>query len=358
MTQLRRNVILLALLGVFILAVLVAVPIIMGPENKLPADPPPEEPSVFARGLVDVISRVGLPVPKAQGIIAKINVEEGAEVKAGDPILELDQTVQKIQLKKAEAQLAAARQKLEQAKLLPNKRREELVQLDKALEIAETTLQGAKKFLEETKRLVKSRLKTDADVEQAEDQVKIAELNVERAKSARDAYKENDPTRFQIDEAEALYEAAEQEVKAARQMLENYVLRAPVDGYIENLNVRVGDPFPPVVPMTASKPPVVFLPHEGLLVRAELDQDRASMVKTGMRVTLQNYGQIDGPKWSGTVERLGRMYRRRQSVLLEAEMVNDARVLECVIKVDPEAEKDLLLGQQLRVQIHTGGDRP
>jgi len=351
MITLKRNTILLVALAVIVLAVFVSVPFMIGPHNNAPADVAPPEPSVFARGLVDVASRVGTPMPKVTGIVAAIHVQEGAEMKTGDPILTLDDTVARIQLAKAEAQLQAAKQKMEQAKLLPKKREAELAQLKSLAESAETTLSMTRSAYEETKRLhERSNLKSAAEVKAAQDQMKLAEHALERAKDAFESLRDNDVTQLQIKEANETFRAAELEVDAAKKTLENFILRAPKDGYVERLNVSLGDSFPPVIP---NQPPILFLPKEGLIVRAELDQDRASRVKPGMKVSLQNYGEINAPKWTGTVERLGRMYRRRQSVLLEPEMVNDARVLECVIKIDPEAEKDLRLGQQLRVQIHT-----
>jgi multidrug resistance efflux pump len=351
MPQVKRSTALLVALGVIIILATVSGAFLMkGQPEAPPPEPEQSERSVYARGLVDCISRVSMPMPKVPGIVVSVEVKEGDEVKAGQPILKLNDKTAKLKLGEAESLLKAARHKLEQAELLPKKQQAEINQLEKAVELANSLVEQAKLALTAKESAFKAKLIQEEEVKAAAEAVKQAKIAQERAKQALTDLKDSKLVEKQIEEAKAQFKAAELSFEAAQENLESFVLRAPKDGYIERIEFGIGDSFPPVIP---NRPPILFLPKEGLIVRAELDQDRALSVEKGMKVTLQNYSDLNSKKWTGTVVRLGRMFRRRQSVLLEPEMVNDARVLECVIEVDPEAEKVLKLGQQLRVQIHT-----
>ena len=58
-------------------------------------------------------------IPKGSGRVEKLYVDVGAAVKAGDPIADLDRTTAQLQVKQAEAGLAAARAKLAQMEAGP-----------------------------------------------------------------------------------------------------------------------------------------------------------------------------------------------------------------------------------------------
>ncbi len=120
---------------------------------------------------------------KTSGQVKKMNFEEGAQVKAGDLLIELDHDLLDIQLREAEAGIDFANAQLN---LLRS---------------------GARK----------------EDIRTAQEQVNQAEVNMENAKKDRDRfsemYNQNAATKQQYDEMNAKYEVTVTQYNSARQNL-------------------------------------------------------------------------------------------------------------------------------------------
>ena len=95
------------------------------PENKFIAPPPPEisvalplkqslVPFTQQTGNTQAFNSVDL-VARVEGFLIKIGYEDGAVVKKGDLLFEIDPTTYIAQVKQAEAQLAATQAQLVQA---------------------------------------------------------------------------------------------------------------------------------------------------------------------------------------------------------------------------------------------------
>jgi len=104
---------------------------------------------------------------------------------------------------------------------------------------------------------------------------------------------------------------------------------------------------------TPHQPSIYFVPDgKPLIVRAEVEQEFADLVKQGMTVQIYDDSRGQGPRWTGKVETVSNWFTHRRSVMLEPLQYNDVRTLECIIQIDPrkKGEKEPLIGQRVRVR--------
>src|SRR5207302_71228 len=96
------------------------------------------------------------------------------------------------------------------------------------------------------------------------------------------------------------------------------------------------------------QPAVLFCPDTPRLVRAEIDQEFASLVAVGQSAVIEDDTQ-PGISWRGTVLRLSDWYTQRRSVVLDPLQFNDVRTIECLISLD--GGQVPRIGQRMRVRI-------
>ena len=122
-------------------------------------------------------------------------------------------------------------------------------------------------------------------------------------------------------------------------------MKAPFDGRVIALNIRVGEQFGPSL-FPGSQPPIVFCPEGELIARVEVDQERAYLVKPGQTVTLHDKSPSRKQQLTGTVERVARILRPRRGSAFEPDQMNDTRTCECIIRIKPDPFR-FLIGQQM-----------
>lgn len=120
-------------------------------------------------------------VPKLPGRAVRVLADVGDVVKAGQPLLELDQSDLKAQLKQAEAGLAAAQARL--AQLKAGARAEEVDQAEAAFAQAKAGLQGAQRGLENARRMYQERTATVQALNAADTQVQVTQAQYESAQA-------------------------------------------------------------------------------------------------------------------------------------------------------------------------------
>ncbi|NLG84232.1 MAG: efflux RND transporter periplasmic adaptor subunit [Firmicutes bacterium] len=120
-------------------------------------------------------------VPKFAGRVVRVLAEVGDFVKVGQPLVELDQTDLRAQLKQAEAGLAAARARLAQVKA--GARPEETEQAEAALAQAKASFLGAQRALENARRMYQERTSTAQALSSAKTQVEVTKAQWEAAQA-------------------------------------------------------------------------------------------------------------------------------------------------------------------------------
>jgi multidrug resistance efflux pump len=313
-----------------------------GPAAPLPADPAPHV--VMCFGDVDVDGGVTPLSPAAAGRVEEVLVRDGQAVAKGAVLLRLDDRAARLRVSQAEIDLRAAREQREQAAKAPAQHRARLEQQQGVVRAAEHRLAAARQVLERKKELERAKWLAAREVGAAEEEVGAAEAAaaVERARLSE--LQLADPE-AQLRRAEADVEAKEAQLALARQALDDCALTAPAAGTVLRVLVGVGAFLGP----QTKEPPVLFCPAGPRLVRAEVPQEFARGLKAGQRATVRD-DSSDGPAWVGRVVRLSDWYARRRAVLPEPGQPSDARMLECLIELQPSDEV-ARIGQRMRVEI-------
>lgn len=302
---------------------------------------------VVCTGRVDAPQMVISLDPAQAGRVTEVRVKEGAEVQKGDVILKLDDWLAQHRLKQADAAVSAAtidrdRVKAE-AERFPDQvkmRRamvaaagEQVTAAEKNLE-ARRALSGLQKPGEAEIAGMEAMIRQLRELKKAEE-IGLAQLE----KAEKDQF-----AQYAVRAAEARLAAAVADKELAQKSVDECVLKAPADGVILRLQASVGGNLAP-----GYIPAVVFAPAGKRVVRAEVDQEYLAKVKAGQVVEIQDESRLDSPTWKGKVTRVSKWVAQRRTLILEPGEINDVRTLEAV--VEPDDDKDLVIGQRMRITI-------
>jgi RND family efflux transporter MFP subunit len=184
--------------------------------------------------------------PDIAGKVARIYVSEGEKVRKGQLLTELDTESTRLQLKQAEAALAAAKANLE----------------------------DARRNLERMERLFKEKA--------------VSDQQYEKAKLAFDA-------------AQAQKDQAEAGVNLAKHNLEVSIMRAPFDGVIASKNLDEGDVINPMMGgFSASSSVLVLVDYSKIKVRFDVTPSDVVRIIKGQRVYLESY-TLPGQQFEGEI---------------------------------------------------------
>lgn len=263
-----------------------------------PVSPPPVSPalkpfpkSIGASGLVESLrENTAVGVPQA-GLVRELHVKVWSRVKAGDILLALD-----------DRDLAAARSPLEAQ-----------------VRVAEAQLARLQDQLSRWQAVADARVLARDDVRNRELDVRVAEAQLD---AARAALAQNTLLR------------------------ERLVVRAPIDGTVLQVNVRVGESL---VPGSAT-PPLVLGNIDEVQVRADVDEQLAPRVREGAKAV----GYIKG----APAEAIPLTFVRVEPYVIPKRSLTgasiervDTRVLQVIYRFPVSPDRRIYVGQQLDVFI-------
>jgi HlyD family secretion protein len=306
--------------------------------------PAPAEPVLVCFGCVDGAAGVAALAPLVPGRVTRVAVQENEAVKAGAVLIDLDDRLARFRLQQAEANLAAAREQFSQALKLPRQQQSKRAQQRAVIEAVQHRVTGARAILARKRRQVEKGLLslTEADVAESLLHESEALLQVETDKLGE--LELNDPEAG-VQLARAELDAKRAQLDQARIGVEEYALKAPVDGTVLRVLVGPGD----VVGVQPKQPAVLFCPSGRRIVRAEVEQEFARTVAIGQAASIRDDSSAGG-SWAGRVVRISDWYTQRRSVLPEPLQFNDARTLECIVELDA-GQEPLRIGQRVRVTL-------
>lgn len=280
-------------------------------------------------------SRVG-------GRVLRVHVEEGQAVRAGDKLVELEPYQLEELLAEAESQLAraaAVRDKLKAGfrteeiaqakahydqlaavleKLTNGPRKEDIAAAQAQFELAESQFELAKTNHTRAETLFAAKTNTQADLDQAVNELRLARANREvrseelnklqrgtRPEELAEAAAQLDEANQvwllrksgyrveEIAEAEAAAAAAEANKQAMRRQVEELVIKAPIDGTIEALELRPGDL------VGANAPVISLMDASRFWIRAYVPENRLAL-KIGQQVAV-TIDSFPGERLKGTI---------------------------------------------------------
>ncbi len=300
---------------------------------------PPEVPVAKAvrETIVSTISTNGKVEPiewgtaraERPGVVQKIYVHRGQQVKAGGPLVVLD-------TRQAAADLAGAAARVHEAQaaqqvLSQGGRTVDSADIDANLSRAHLDLSTAQRELDTLTRLQARQAATRKEVQDAQEHVNQLQLQIQsldRRRAALVSQPDRAAADARVREAEASEAAAQSNVAMA-------IVRAPVSGTVYQFDLQIG----------------VFLQAGDLVANiGRLDRVRVSVyvdepdlgrVGIGMPVTI-SWDAMPGRRWTGAVDRLP-----TQIVPLGTRQVGE---VGCVIE-NPDG--DLLPGTNVDVEIQS-----
>jgi len=236
--------------------------------------------------------------PKITGYVARRNVEENQHVKAGDPLITIDDGDYRIALDQAESQIEVQKKSLDRILAQTDAARAVLGQADAAKASAVAAADNAVRAADRATQLLKTKVATQAQVDDASTAVE----QTKAALAGADAQIES--AKASIGVLDAQYQEAQSALrnlelardKAARD-LSFTVLRAPYDGVVGNFAVEQGDLVAPGQRLA------VVVPMNKLYVVANFKETQLGHLVPGEKVRL-TVDAIDGAEFEGTVSSL------------------------------------------------------
>lgn len=355
----RLTTLLLPIIAIGMLAL--AIHHVLSADQPMPPLPPPATPartpftsSVAATGITEAQTEniaVGSALP---GIVLEVFVptdKVGAQVKAGDPLFRVDDRRLKAQLAMAEAKLAAAQAQVAKLDAMP--RPEELPASLARVATAKANAAQAEDEFRRQQTLRNRGVATDQEIITARLKHEASRHEIDRAEAE---HRLLEAGAWEPDKAiaRAAVAQAEAERDDIRVELDRTLVRAPVDGQVLQVNVRVGE-----FVSNQTNQTYVMLGNLGRMhVRADVDENDIARLDFHAAAVASVRGNA-GETFPLRFVRVEPYVIAKRSLTGDNTERIDTRVLQVIFAIDPP-RKDVFVGQQVDVFIEEPppGEKP
>jgi HlyD family secretion protein len=317
-----------------------------GPTAEPIVEPPTRPLSVkmiAGSGLVEARREnipIGVNIP---GVVTEVFVKKGEKVKLGAPLFKTDDREFKSMLAVREAELASSKAQLH--KLIASPRPEDVPPARAAAEEAEARMADAEAALARTERLFQRQMIAASDYDKDRYAFYAAKATYAKAKADLEkilagSWKED------IEIARAAVQLAQSQVESIRTSLERLVVRAPMDGEVLQLNVRLGQ----FAATTWKEPMIVLGDSKRLHVRIDIDEPELLYFSKGAEAiaTLKGRPNVRFPLKFVYVEPY---VIPKQSLTGNNSERVDQRVLQVIYELPDDRPLDVYIGQQMDVYM-------
>ena len=317
-----------------------------GPTAEPIVEPPSRPTSVkmiAGSGLVEARREnipIGVNIP---GVVIEVFVKKGEKVHAGAPLFRTDDREFRSMLAVREAELASSKAQLH--KLIASPRPEDIPPAKAAAEEAEARMADAEAALARTERLFQRQMIAASDYDKDRYAFYAAKATYAKAKADLEkilagSWKED------IAIARAAVQLAESQVESIKISLERLIVRAPMDGEVLQLNVRLGQ----FAAMTWKEPMIVLGDSKRLHVRIDIDEPELLYFSKGAEAiaTLKGRPNIRFPLKFVYVEPY---VIPKQSLTGNNSERVDQRVLQVIYELPEDRQMDVYIGQQMDVYM-------
>jgi HlyD family secretion protein len=210
-----------------------------------PAFSPPTNPytqGIYAEGIVESDQPSGENIniyPEVPGTVKSVLVAEGQQIKKGQELLVIDDSVQRATVEQQESQAQAAHTLLDELRAQP--RKENLDVAMAQIEAAQASLKTAQDALLKQQgayELNPKSISKDA-LDSAANVASVAKANLAVAQKQYDLIKAGAWV-YDINNQEKTYNALQKALTSSTALLTKYTLRAPRDGVVMAVNVSPG----------------------------------------------------------------------------------------------------------------------
>lgn len=314
--------------------------------------------AIYAEGIVESAQTSGENInmyPEVAGTVKEILVGEGQQVKAGDPLLRLDDSIQRATAEQQGAQAAAARALLTELKAEPRKETldvaaAQVVSAEASLKTAQDTYQKDNTAYQMDPRSVSK----DA-LDSAANAVSVATANLDVAVKQYDLTKAGAWV-YDIQNQERQTTAFEQAHAASSALLGKYTLRAPRDGVVLSINTIVGNYASPqgsYDAYTQGADPVIILGTSpaSLNVRCYVDEILVPRLPAGSKMKAQMSIRGSNVKIPLEFVRVQPLVSPKIELSDQRQERVDVRVLPVIFKIAQPANANLYPGELVDVYI-------
>jgi multidrug resistance efflux pump len=319
------------------------------PPELTPPVPPARTPfgqTVAGAGIVEASTEnisIGSALP---GVVVEVFVpveKVGSQVKAGDPLFRVDDRALKATLRLQEANLQAAQAQLTKLEAMP--RPEEVPPSDAKVRVAEALVAMQFDLSERATRLSPSGAMAVEDVQQRKLSLEQARRQLLQAKTENDLLKAG---AWQPDKeiARASIAQAAAQIEQTRVELERSIVRAPIDGEVLQVNVRLGE----FVGAPPSQALVLLGDSHKLHVRVDVDEHDVPRFKQGTSAWASLRGN-PAAKYPLQFMRVEPFVVPKKSLTGDNTERVDTRVLQVIYAIDMKDKPRVYVGQQMDVFI-------
>ena len=305
---------------------------------------------------------VGQVTPLIAGPVAKVLVRETEQVKAGQPLVVLDDADARIGVEQAEAALGQATRKVQGYGASDAALAGQLAARDADIARARADLDRAKTDLDRRQALsasgaVSGDELTNAKNRYAEAQAALAQAQASRAAAAGQREANHVLIAGVSVDQNPEVAAAKARLDAAQLMLERTVLKAPMDGIISKKQVEVGQQ------VAAGAPLMAVVPANEAYVDANFKEVQLKKVHPGQPVTLTSDLYGSGVKFHGRVRGLsggtGSAFSLIPAQNASGNWIKVVQRLPVRIDLDPKelAQHPLRVGLSMKASVDVSGGR-
>jgi len=321
------------------------------------ANPYPD--GIYANGILESDQASGENInvyPEVPGTVKQILVAEGQEVRAGTPLLIIDDSIQRATLEQQQSQAEAALTMLEELKAQPRKETLQVAATQAAA--AQAALKSAQDAFDKQNAAYEVNPKSiskDA-LDNADNALAVAQANLAVAQRQLDLVKAGAWV-YDVRNQEKQYNALERATDASRALLAKYTLRAPRAGVVLAIHPTPGsfvstqgayDAY------TQGMTPVLILgsPHAHLNVRCYVDEILVPRLPDPARMRAQMSVR-------GSNVKIPLQYVRTQPFVSPKIELSDQRLEQVDVRVLPvifrlETPKNLKLYPGQLVDVYIG----
>jgi multidrug efflux pump subunit AcrA (membrane-fusion protein) len=264
------------------------------------------------------------------GVVAKVLCQIGQQVKAGDPVIQLDDRLAKSAEEQAAAALAQAEASLAALKATPRPDQLEIAQL--TVDKSQSAVQFAQKNYDRLKTLAADQGTSGKNVEQAASELAAAQKELAIAQRQLELLK-NSPTPQELAQEQAKVKQAAAALATAQTQLKMMTITAPIDATVVALPVNPGESVDP------TKALVQFVAMDRLMVDVDVPTEQLPAKAQGLeaQVLLASDAKDGGNPITGKV------------ALVSPQV--DPKSGAVMVGIDLPADTTLRPGQAVRVRI-------
>lgn len=323
----------------------------------------PYSDGIHANGVIESLQSQGENIniyPEVPGPVTGVLVHEGSAVHKGDPLLTIDDSVQRAAMEQQRAQMEAAATALAELKAQPR---------PETLQIAAAQVANAKASLKNTQdQLAKEEQAYAMDpksvsmneLDNAKNAESVAETSLEVMQRQYDLTKAG-AWIYDIQNQERQFTALTKGYESARALVQKYTIRAPADGIVLSISATAGSyvsaqgtydsytqGFGPLI--------VMGTPQDELAVRSYIDEILVHRLPDPADIRAQMFIQGTDIRIPLTFERIQPYVSPKIELSNQRTERVDVRVLPMIFRFRKPSNLKLYPGQL--VDVYIGSDTP